>query len=691
MEEDSIFRWKVRMSRSKGKKSLNIEKPDHGILLIHGIGNRKRGSTLRKQGKVIAGEIAKIASFDDSRRSEYTLKITDDEYTEYTIDCGSISPYRKIYIRESHWADNNTFKRASKRKILWFLTRIPLILIFFFYDRRDLSSKNTLSKIFRILIRITIGLSLLSIPILTIRYIFRGEYSNTSILIVYLILLVLIILAFIAIIELFNYIRIAVEGKKELLDIEEGIRKDISLFPKTVKKISIVAHSQGGYLAYKLLENKSPEAKKVHRLFCVGSGIIPITILKEASMKRIIYSWFLFLLFISLVILGTLFLGDSSIYLFYQLIKIIIVDLNPIQMFLGVLGAQSMNASGAINFIGWVDIIKFSLFLAILMLAHTVIYIFSKIILKITINPLDIKVWEEYSSVHDIVGRLSPLYFLHKNSNDSKKYPSIRPVGIPGNPLTVHLNYFKNYSSVPYVISKYIYSCTEPDRSVEESIYKHSLRRRKFFYISYTPLMIMLTFYLYDMRTNDKSFIGLYLAFLSSIFVIYIIFYIPAAFISNLGNLKSVRDANIEISDKSLYYRVLVDKDTSLLKEAVLSIKEFALLLILTIFSLSIFFRSYIFSNNLDEKNENIKNLLSMYVSISYLLYIFSVAILIGYSGRLIAKYLYILVIFLILVLLLQGMTHIYSYILIILFIIYLIFIYKRWGLIENLKKRYYF
>lgn len=201
----------------------------------------------------------------------------------------------------------------------------------------------------------------------------------------------------------------------------------------------------------------------------------------------------------------------------------------------------------------------------------------------------------------------------------------------------------------------------------------------------------MLTFYLYDMRTNDKSFIGLYLAFLSSIFVIYIIFYIPAAFISNLGNLKSVRDANIEISDKSLYYRVLVDKDTSLLKEAVLSIKEFALLLILTIFSLSIFFRSYIFSNNLDEKNENIKNLLSMYVSISYLLYIFSVAILIGYSGRLIAKYLYILVIFLILVLLLQGMTHIYSYILIILFIIYLIFIYKRWGLIENLKKRYYF
>lgn len=91
------------------------------------------------------------------------------------------------------------------------------------------------------------------------------------------------------------------------------------------------------------------------------------------------------------------------------------------------------------------------------------------------------------------------------------------------------------------------------------------------------------------------------------------------------------------------------------------------------------------------KKNENIKNLLSMYVSISYLLYIFSVAILIGYSGRLIAKYLYIPVIFPILVLLLQGMTHIYSYILIIFFITYLIFIYKRWGLIENLKKRYYF
>ena len=678
------------MSRSKGKKSLNIEKPDHGILLIHGIGNRKKGSTLRKQGKVIAREIANIASFDDSRRSEYTLKITDDEYTEYTIDCGSTSHYRKIYIRESHWADNNTFKRASKRKILWFLTRIPLILIFFFYDWRDLSNKNAWSKIFRILIRITIGLPLLSIPILTIRYIFRGEYSNTSTLIVYLILLALITLAFIVIIKLFNYIRIAVEGKKELLDIEEGIRKDISLFPKTVKSISIVAHSQGGYLAYKLLENESSEAKKVHRLFCVGSGIIPITILKEASMRRLICGWLLFLLFISMVIYGILFLGDSSVYLLYQLVKSFAVNLNPIYIFLRLTGNLAANNPGDINFINWTDIDKFILFLAILIVARIIIYIFSKIILKITISPLDIKVWEEYSSVHDIVGRLSPLYFLNKNSNDSKRYPNVRPVGIPGNPLTVHLNYFKDYSSVPYVISKYIYSCTEPDRSVEESIYKHSLRRRKFFYISYTPLMIMLTFYLYDMRTNDKSFIGLYLAFLSSIFVIYIIFYIPAAFISNLGNLKSVRDAN-DISDKSLYYRVLVDKDTSLLKEAVLSIKEFTLLLILTIFSLSIFSESYIYSNNLDEKNENIKHLFSMYASISYLSYIFSVALLIGYSGRLIAKYLYIPVIFLILALLLQGMTHIYSYILIIFFIIYLIFIYKRWGVNENLKKRYYF
>ena len=678
------------MSRSKGKKSLNIEKPDHGILLIHGIGNRKKGSTLRKQGKVIAREIANIASFDDSRRSEYTLKITDDEYTEYTIDCGSTSHYRKIYIRESHWADNNTFKRASKRKILWFLTRIPLILIFFFYDWRDLSNKNAWSKIFRILIRITIGLPLLSIPILTIRYIFRGEYSNTSTLIVYLILLALITLAFIVIIKLFNYIRIAVEGKKELLDIEEGIRKDISLFPKTVKSISIVAHSQGGYLAYKLLENESSEAKKVHRLFCVGSGIIPITILKEASMRRLICGWLLFLLFISMVIYGILFLGDSSVYLLYQLVKSFAVNLNPIYIFLRLTGNLAANNPGDINFINWTDIDKFILFLAILIVARIIIYIFSKIILKITISPLDIKVWEEYSSVHDIVGRLSPLYFLNKNSNDSKRYPNVRPVGIPGNPLTVHLNYFKDYSSVPYVISKYIYSCTEPDRSVEESIYKHSLRRRKFFYISYTPLMIMLTFYLYDMRTNDKSFIGLYLAFLSSIFVIYIIFYIPAAFISNLGNLKSVRDAN-DISDKSLYYRVLVDKDTSLLKEAVLSIKEFTLLLILTIFSLSIFSESYIYSNNLDEKNENIKHLFSMYASISYLSYIFSVALLIGYSGILIAKYLYIPVIFLILALLLQGMTHIYSYILIIFFIIYLIFIYKRWGVNENLKKRYYF
>lgn len=670
----------VRMSRSKGKKAVDTEKPDHGILLIHGIGNRKKGSTLRKQGKVIAREIANIASSDDSQRSEYTIKITDDEYTEYTIDCGSASPYRKIYIRESHWADNNTFKRASKRKILWFLTRIPLILIFFFYDWRDLSNENSWSKIFRILIRITIGLSLLSIPILTIRYIFRGEYSNTSILIVYLILLVLIIITFIAIIKLFNYIRIAVEGKNELLDIEEGIRKDISLFPKTVKSISIVAHSQGGYLAYKLLENNSSEAKKVHRLFCVGSGIIPITILKEASMKRLICGWLLFLIFISMVTYGILFLGDSSVHLLYQLVKSFAVNLNPIYIFLRLTGNLAANNPGDINFINWTDIDKFILFLVILLVAYAVIYIYSKIILKITISPLDIKVWEEYSSVHDIVGRLSPLYFLNKNSNDSKKYPNVRPVGIPGNPLTVHLNYFKDYSSVPYVISEYIYSCTEPDRSVEESIYKHSLRRRKFFYISYTPFMIMLTFYFYDMRTNNKSLIGLYLAFLSAIFVIYIIFYISAAFISNLGNIK--RDINIDISDKNLYYRILTYKNISLLKEVKPSLKTIVLLLILVIFSLSIFSNSYILYNNFNEHDKNAKDLMGIYVLTSYISYIFSSAILIGYSGKLIHKCLYFPIIIPIIMLLSQEMS-LYICILFICYITYFIIIYKRWGLLK--------
>ena len=87
------------MSRSKGKKSLNIEKPDHGILLIHGIGNRKRGSTLRKQGKVIAGEIANLASSENFRQSEYPLKKTNKEYI---IDCGFSSPYKKsIHPRKS--------------------------------------------------------------------------------------------------------------------------------------------------------------------------------------------------------------------------------------------------------------------------------------------------------------------------------------------------------------------------------------------------------------------------------------------------------------------------------------------------------------------------------------------------------------------------------------------------------------
>ena len=490
-------------------------------------------------------------------------------------------------------------------------------------------------------------------------------------------LLILTILAFIVIIKLFNYIRIAVEEKEELLGIEKGICQDINLFPETVKKISIVAHSQGGYLAYKLLENKSPEAKKVHRLFCVGSGIIPITILKEASTKRIICSWILFLLFISLVTGGILFLGDSSIYLFYQIIKIIIVDLNPIYMLLRAFGTQSMNTPGAINFIGWVDVIKFILFLAILIIVYIVIYVFSKIIFKITISPLDIKVWEEYSSVHDIVGRLSPLYFLNKNSNDNKKYPSIRPVGIPGNPLTVHLNYFKDYSSVPYVVSDYIYHCTKPDRFMEESIYNHSLRRRKFLYTSSVPFMIILAFYSYDALISNKSFTELYIAFLGSVFSMCIIFYIPVAIIGNLGNLRIVRDINIEISDKNLYYRILAGKNDSLPMEVKPSLKIVILLFIFATFSLSIFFGNYVLYNVLGEQNENMKNLAAIYSSASFISYIFSIAILIGYSGKLISKYLYIPIIIPILILWFQGMMHIYSYILIAFYITYFRIIYK--------------
>lgn len=500
--------------KTRNKKLSRKLGNDQGILVIHGVGNQKEGETLQKFGGSLRDRALRYSGSELLYGTDEEIRSGDKK--EIKVSLGSESKYDNLYIREVHWAKN--YGKKLKNKTLWVLFRMHLIALLLFFDIRDekfiknpLNNKYILGVVYRFYARFLTLVALVVFTFSISRWLFM----------ISILLGIGLVVGLILFIEkskwnLSNDVRVAISDVQGAAFLEsnekEGILKEIDKgvkkFPRSVRDITIVAHSQGGYLTHQYLVSKNYNLpKKIKHFVGVGSGLGAIHIISlTQGVKNLLISWFIF------IVIAIIFLFHS-IFVWNFLENIFIYIYNSIY-YLG-----WFILSGDPNFRGglYMIFIDLMVYLLRLDLGNVLILIIFSLILFIHI--VEIKkywykniekipeniTWEEYSSARDIVGRVTPII--------AWGVPSLMPkvVGLLGWPLSVHTKYFNDSSVMPSVLISRLYGEGEVDKYEKMQKYLYTLTiRQKYMSSASAVLAAVLLAYglVYDSKLYGNSYMA---------------------------------------------------------------------------------------------------------------------------------------------------------------------------------------
>lgn len=507
---------------AKKSKNKNKVQNDHGFLVIHGVGNQKEYETLRKYGGALRD---KLLQYEGNH-----LEYGSDEEIKYgtkksiKINLGEKSKYNNLYIRETHWAQD--YSTSLKNKFLWVVLRIHLISILLFFDNRDKIIFNReagffgffreLGTFFRFFARFLIFVASMLAICLIGSLLARLPYILFKISLPYeffgiLILVLAVVLFFVYIngeYSLANDVRIAAANEVKTKDILDKIENSIKKFPSSVKSVTIIAHSQGGYLAYKYLSSPNYKYKKKVKAFKgIGSGLGAINLIHNLEKGgNLISSWILFIIGFLSVINILLTIKDIFYFLFLVVnscFSLLGYYITKLEFSDRIFNAEILIYSIEYN-IDFKNVLLFILsFISIAALYKSMKY---KDIDNISFS---IK-WEEYSSVRDIVGRVNPI-LIQKNQIHYNE------VGIPGNPLSVHTSYFENFSTIPSVLVAEIHgeSDLKKANNLQFSLNKITLRRKNLYSVIIWLIISSYAYYNSSRNVNGDMPIKLYDSFLN--------------------------------------------------------------------------------------------------------------------------------------------------------------------------------
>lgn len=507
---------------AKKSKNKNKVQNDHGFLVIHGIGNQKEYETLRKYGGALRD---KVLQYEGNH-----LEYGSDEEIEYKnkksikINLGEKSKYNNLYIRETHWAQN--YSTSLKNKFLWVVLRIHLISILLFFDNRDKrifkreagfsGFFRELGTFFRFFVRVLIfAASLQSIyfigNLLTILPYILFQISLSREFFGILILILAILLFFVYIngeYSLANDVRVAAANEAEMKDILDRIENSIKEFPPSVKSITIIAHSQGGYLAYKYLSSPKYKYKnRVKSLKGIGSGLGAINLMHNLEKGwNLISSWILFILGI--------YSAFSILFAIRNIFYSLFLTVNSCFSLLGYYIAKLKFSNYAFDAENIIYRTEYNIDLKsvlLFVLSFTVMAVVYKSMRYKDADNISLNInWEEYSSVRDIVGRVTPILI----QNDQIQY---NEVGIPGNPLSVHTSYFEKFSTIPNVLVAEIHSESDLKKAnnLQFSLNKIALRRKYLYSVIIWLIISSYAYYNSNRNVNGDMPIKLYDSFLN--------------------------------------------------------------------------------------------------------------------------------------------------------------------------------
>ncbi|PSJ28906.1 hypothetical protein B7P34_09845 [Streptosporangium nondiastaticum] len=439
-----------------------------GYLFVHGIGNQKPGTTL-EWGRSIFDALRDVYGERAVSWKDQPLTASPEDATnrhaEVVVSLGGA--HHRTLFAEALWADKFTaLGRPSIRRTLTFLVaNIPLLFWVVGPDQRDLQVLFSPSRGLRDrgearLAQMRLLWRLLTLAVISTALVY-GILLATRNMLVSVLLLALLAWFVRSRRNLLWHVRVAAIDKDRTQRLLMHLHQKVEWMERHCDEVIVVAHSQGGYLMHRLLSRTADRRHpKVRRFIGVGSGLKPISLLKTFDDSGIRPSlWGL----IGTAPAGLWGLGPWIWQPLGWLVQTVLrwlylvlqMTVTPLSAFDDAHVAELYRGAFATEWHRTLATVP-SLHLD---LAHEVAVVASIAIASLHIrliraalqahppHPLGLDhhrcriEWREYSSPHDMVGRM-----LGPNLPDKVEQPWIAPVG---QPLSDHTMYFHRTGVLP--------------------------------------------------------------------------------------------------------------------------------------------------------------------------------------------------------------------------------------------------
>lgn len=312
-----MARQRKTINRTNRNAKSNPRPYHRGVLIVHGIGQSKPGDTLQLLGQSIVTGITEAGV--DARCGD---TISEDRVPRKLVE---IVGRQSVLVAEAHWADAlptlHGFDAQRIGRQFHALARMaPFLLIGALGPRThepdpmSLDPSTSFSKQFRILapmlwrmstlVGVIVGLALLAGLGLSKPWV--GALLGGA---------VIAFLLFLGMSKLIGQVRIAALEDDEIAPALTRIREAIAQVEATCDEVWVLAHSQGGYLAHRVLAEDGPNAHpRVKRFTGIASGLRPIHLASTTrSVRWAVQGWLSLLSSMCFFAFGLLIISPGGI------------------------------------------------------------------------------------------------------------------------------------------------------------------------------------------------------------------------------------------------------------------------------------------------------------------------------------------------------------------------------------------
>jgi hypothetical protein len=258
---------------SIGKRKPPREEATTAVIVVHGIGLKKAGDPL----KSVAGPIEQFLYRQAPGKvmvQHQTATVTQRPSAEflYQRKVKGSNIKQRVLMTEVLWADSAR-RPGGLRTAGWVTWTFPMLMAMILApDRRDIQDTSVMRLAYRIALPLIFILSILqpgirlwalgAVTILLVTTIFRRT-------------------------NLLGDVEVAATSDAEVRKITASINSAIDDAFGEASRVVVVGHSQGGYLSYRALQERTPagRAENIH-LVGIGSGLKPIWLLRNFNDRR---------------------------------------------------------------------------------------------------------------------------------------------------------------------------------------------------------------------------------------------------------------------------------------------------------------------------------------------------------------------------------------------------------------------